>query len=107
MNVQTDIRQPRGKHQLFNARVRAKQFQAWQIAKDNNGNVTRDQIADQIGVDRAHMKRLLRDEKWAQTLRATRLDLTDSPPHHAGHVAEAHDLARGLGFGFGRDGDDD
>lgn len=102
MTFQTPVIGPdRGRHQLFNARVRARQFRAWQIAQREGGNLTRDDIAAEMGIEPARLKRLLRDERWALSLRSSRLDLKDRPRSEAGYHAEAGEIARSLGAPIG------
>ncbi|UFM64218.1 hypothetical protein LOS78_01725 [Paracoccus sp. MA] len=96
MNMQTTTVAP-ARHQLFNPKTRTLQFRAWQIAQREGGNVTREQIAAELGIEMSRMIRLLRDEKWASALRTSRLDLNDRPRHEVGFVREAEDFARQLG----------
>ena len=84
-------------HRPFNPTTKALQFRAWQIAQREGGNVTRAEIAAELGECPRRIGRVLRDEKWADTLRVTAMDLTDRPRHEAGFVHEASEIAGRLG----------
>lgn len=84
-------------HRPFNPTTKALQFRAWQIAQREGGNVTREQIATEMGECPRRIGRVLRDEKWADTLRVTAMDLTDRPRHEAGFAHEASEIAGRLG----------
>ncbi len=84
-------------HRPFNPTTKALQFRAWQIAQREGGNVSREQIAAEMGECPRRIARVLRDEKWAGALRVTTLDLTDRPRHEAGFAREAADIADRLG----------
>ncbi len=81
----------------FNPVTKAIQFRAWQIAQREAGNITREQIAAEMGETTRRVSRLLRDEKWAGALRVSALDLTDRPHHEAGAHHEAAEIAARLG----------
>ena len=81
----------------FNPATKAIQFRAWQIAQREAGNITREQIAAEMGETTSRVSRLLRDEKWAGALRVSALDLTDRPHHEAGAHHEASEIAGRLG----------
>ena len=61
------------------------------------GNITREQIAAEMGETTSRVSRLLRDEKWAGALRVSALDLTDRPHYEAGAHHEAAEIAARLG----------
>lgn len=81
----------------FNPATKAIQFRAWQIAQREAGNITREQIAAEMGETTSRVSRLLRDEKWAGALRVSALDLTDRPHYEAGAHHEAAEIAARLG----------
>ena len=58
----------------FNPATKALQFRAWQIAQREGGNITREQIATEMGESPRRIGSVLRDEKWAATLRVTAMD---------------------------------
>ncbi|WP_313350235.1 hypothetical protein [Paracoccus sp. (in: a-proteobacteria)] len=93
MNVNHDVIQKR----RFDPAVKAIQFRAWQIAQRENGNVTREQIAEEMGLSTRRLARVLRGEKWAGVLRSTARDLLTRPAHEAGFAREAEDLAVRIG----------
>lgn len=46
----------------FNPATKAIQFRAWQIAQREAGNITREQIAAEMGETTSRVSRLLRDD---------------------------------------------
>lgn len=52
----------------FNPATKALQFRAWQIAQREGGNITRAELADELGVSSQRLLNVIRDERWADSL---------------------------------------
>lgn len=89
------------RHQLFNASVKALQFEAWRYCQDHGTDMTTEQLAERLDVPAARLRRVLRDEQWSRALRVSRLDLSIRPQFEAGHAAQAAEFARTSGAAFG------
>ena len=61
-------------HRPFNPTTKALQFRAWQIAQREGGNVTRAEIAAELGVSPHRLLNAIRAERWAASLRSVTMD---------------------------------
>ena len=84
----------------FNPVTKAIQFRAWQIAQREGGNITREQIAAEMGETTRRVSCLLRAERWAASLRSGVMDCLNANDGAGGYttLAEAEAIAQ-MGIG--------
>lgn len=61
-------------HRPFNPATKALQFRAWQIAQREGGNITRAEIAAELGVSSQRLANAIHGERWAASLRSGVMD---------------------------------
>ena len=84
----------------FNPVTKAIQFRAWQIAQREGGNVTRAEIAAELGVSSQRLLNAIRAERWAASLRSGVMDRLNANDGAGGYttLAEAEAIAQ-MGIG--------
>ena len=84
----------------FNPTTKALQFRAWQIAQREGGNVTRAEIAAELGVSPHRLLNAIRAERWAASLRSVTMDCLNANDGADGYTtrAEAEAIAQ-MGIG--------
>ncbi len=87
-------------HRPFNPSTKALQFRAWQIAQREGGNVTRAEIAAELGVSPQRLLNAIRAERWAASLRSVVMDCPNANDGAGGYTtrAEAEAIAQ-MGIG--------
>ena len=87
-------------HRPFNPTTKALQFRAWQIAQREGGNVTRAEIAAELGVSPHRLLNAIRAERWAASLRSVTMDCLNANDGADGYTtrAEAEAIAQ-MGIG--------
>ena len=84
----------------FNPVTKAIQFRAWQIAQREGGNVTRAEIAAELGVSPHRLMNAIRAERWAASLRSVTMYCLNANDGADGYTtrAEAEAIAQ-MGIG--------
>ena len=73
----------------FNPTTKALQFRAWQIAQREGGNVTRAEIAAELGVSPQRLLNAIRAERWAASLRSGVMDCPNANDGAGGYTTRA------------------
>lgn len=83
--------------EIFNPAVKALQFRAWQHCQTFGTDMTVGELAAAIDADPARLRRVLRDEVWAKSLRSSsheRPFQTDEKTIHFDDLAALTDRTR-------------
>lgn len=76
----------------FDPAVKILQFQAWQHCQAFGTDMTVTELADALGAEPARLRRVLRDERWAKSLRSSSHEQPFQPSEKTIHRDELSGL---------------